>query len=395
MTTADDRPPAGTAPGLFVPVPDGAEDLGPWALDELSVRLGIDDNWAVREERGVTWWPGPLAQRAWADPPLRTPAGVVCRIHVETAILRNVPVSDRSLELLAAANLEAVLSGFALDADGILSVHNAVHLHAEAPEEIEELAAAAALQVSITLGSTPALHAALGGDIAESSHPERGARPDIAAVAGAGKAIAAPGQDEPPFTASDFTAVERQGGRLWVVALAKGRGINAEIPFPAPDARSRAASRIVLPGSDPAPAGSRPTTALLQVTAEERHRDLGSGLLVLLRLPVTGEPSVVARAANALNLAERGESAGLPLLGAWCSVQGGLVFSLFTPTGLCPTDPPEARQAIILERAVWMLGRAMWAAEEVERRQLVPRRRASGIILPGGTPVPRPGGPLQ
>jgi hypothetical protein len=393
MTTPRPAPDASTEEGPFcVPVPDGVDDLGPWALEELCARLGVEGDWSARGERAVTWWPGQLAVRMWADPPRATPAGALCRIHVETAVLRGVPVADPALGLLAAANLEAALAGLALEPDGTLSMHNAAYLHAEAPEEIELLGAAAALQVATCLASAGALQQALGGVVALASHPERGSRAEATPAAGAGRAIVEAGEAGSPFDASDFQAAEQRGARLWVVALANRRSLNAEIPFVSPAAADRPASRLIVPGADPRRGEGPALTALLQITADERHPDMGPGLLTLLRLPVSGEPDVVARAANELNLAERGDGAGVPLFGAWCTVERGLVFSLFTPAALCPPGPPEARQSTVLERVAWMFGRAMWAAGEAERRALVPPRRPSGIILPGGSPGARPGG---
>lgn len=44
-------------------------DIGLRLLDSLYEQLMIDDEWAVRRERGFTWWSYRLAQHIEVSPP--------------------------------------------------------------------------------------------------------------------------------------------------------------------------------------------------------------------------------------------------------------------------------------------------------------------------------------
>ena len=54
------------------------EDLGNQIVENIYHDLQIDPKWSVKGERGFTWWGHRLAQKIWADPPLKDPSlGIV------------------------------------------------------------------------------------------------------------------------------------------------------------------------------------------------------------------------------------------------------------------------------------------------------------------------------
>jgi hypothetical protein len=86
----------------------------------------------------------------------------------------------------------------------------------------------------------------------------------------------------------------------WVLANGRESGMTAEFPFP----------------------GCMPPTALLKVTAEERHPQLGSGALFVLKLPVSLPEVNAEELANKLNCAEAVEWTGCHCFGGWCRQSG-------------------------------------------------------------------------
>ena len=79
-------------------------------------------------------------------------------------------------------------------------------------------------------------------------------------------------------------------------------------------------------------------TALITAAADERHPQLGHGLLLLLKLPVTLSKPAADHLAVELNSAEANTFAGSHLLGGWCSqaLSGDKqlpVFASFVPNG--------------------------------------------------------------
>jgi len=377
------------------PAPEGEPDLGPWALDAIEALLQVDEEWRVPEDRGFTWWPRRLAQRAWAEPVREAYGEQVTRVHVATEILREVPVTDEVLRLLAEANLTATLGGFVIDPDGSLSAHSHAWFHRENTWQVNLLSTAAVLQAATCEASVDSIREVVGGRVAVSAHPDRGERPEPDEMLGIGEFVTEAGGAPSPYTPGDFEAAAREGERLWLVSTTGGRALTAEVPFfGGKQAGGRALgsgpARASGSGSVRAPVGAftdgpvsnrrRPDgpneagleTALLQLTADDPHPELGSGLLALLRLPLTLPGAASARLANDLNRAEQEAVTVSPLLGSWCLAGEEIAFVSFTPAFVLRGDPESSRRARLLNTAAWMTARSLWAAAEIMGRERGP-----------------------
>ena len=82
----------------------------------------------------------------------------------------------------------------------------------------------------------------------------------------------------------------------WLMANEGENGLTAEFPFP----------------------GCMPPTALLTLDNEIRHPLLGSGLFILLRLPLNLRGANVESLASQLNLAELRNPTRTHFMGSWC-----------------------------------------------------------------------------
>lgn len=104
-------------------------------------------------------------------------------------------------------------------------------------------------------------------------------------------------------------------------------------------------------------------SALIRFRTEEKHPQLGHGLLAALQLPYSADALTIAREAAELNLLEFLEWTNFPQLGCWHSNlqnradQDGLAFSLFIPNALY--QPRLAAQI-----ASWFMQRARWVREQ-------------------------------
>jgi hypothetical protein len=365
------------------PMPEDEPDLGPWALEAIEALLQVDEEWRVPEDRGFTWWPHRLAQRAWAEPVREAYGEQVTRVHVATEILREVPVTDEVLRQLAEANLTATLGGFVLDPDGTLSSHSHAWFHRENIWQVNLLSTAAVLQAATCEASVGAIREVVGGRVAVSAHPDRGERPEPDEMLGIGGFMSEAGAAPSPYAPEDFETAAREGERLWLVSTTAGRALTAEVPFfggtptggRAPGSGPARAPVRGFPGgsaSDRRRAGGTDEagleTALLQLTAEDQHPELGSGLLALLRLPLTLPGAASARLANDLNRAEREAVTVSPLLGSWCLAGEEVAFVSFTPAFVLRGDSESARRARLLNTAAWMTARSLWAAAEIMDR---------------------------
>jgi hypothetical protein len=341
------------------PLPEGERDLGPWALEAIAALAQVEDEWRVDGEREFTWWPHRLVQRVRAEPAREAFGETVTRVHVSTDLLRGVPVSDRVLVELAEANLTSTLSGLALDPDGTLSAHCHAWLHPGNAWQVNLLGTAAILQAATCEASVDAIRVAIGGRLADSSSPPHGPRTEPDEMLAIGGFVAEAGAGPCAYTLDDVAAAAREGRRFWVRVTTDGRSLTAEVPFLGDGAGDL-------------------STALLQLTAEERHPELGSGLLALLRLPVRLPTTAAARLANDLALAEREATTVSPLLGSWCLAGDAVAFASFTPAFVIAGDSDESRRSRLVSSAAWMAARSLWAATELAQRSAGPFGASGG-----------------
>ncbi|MEI6793524.1 MAG: hypothetical protein WCK97_09890, partial [Actinomycetes bacterium] len=70
----------------------------------------IDDRWAVRRERGFTWWAYRLAQHVEVGAPAWSEDRYICTVRIWTEVVRDVDPSTDPASVLAAVNPLAQLS---------------------------------------------------------------------------------------------------------------------------------------------------------------------------------------------------------------------------------------------------------------------------------------------
>jgi hypothetical protein len=102
-------------------------------------------------------------------------------------------------------------------------------------------------------------------------------------------------------------------------------------------------------------------TALIRLVTDQRHPQLGSGLLATLLLPFFGEDSEIANECAGLNFLEATSWTGFPLFGSWhphAAREGkqGPSFTTFVPNALY-------QPVLATNFALWMLGRARWVRQ--------------------------------
>lgn len=100
-------------------------------------------------------------------------------------------------------------------------------------------------------------------------------------------------------------------------------------------------------------------SALIRLKTDEAHPQLGSGLLVTLQLPYSGDALSMSRKAAKLNFLETIEWTEFPQLGSWHTAQNrgsdeGLAFTLFVPSALY-------KPMLATNIAFWFIYRDQWA----------------------------------
>lgn len=325
------------------------DDVGPEALDRIYGAMAIDAKWSVRHDRRFEWWGHRLRQVVSAAPAVESRGIAICLLSSRTAVARNLVLSDRLEEGIAALNTAAAMNALVLDREArtlFLSCHMVAH------REILDWAVplfmgAVAMQAAEAHAAAGPLSELLGCEPDESAHPVSGPREEPDEMLSVTQTLFAPtGQGPSRFPSSELEEIAEIDSGPSVLSNASNGRLTAEFPF-------HGATPAVLNAGRH---DGAPQTALFTVSLKEPHPRYGSGCLMLLRLPLTG---LDGPAANDLN---RAEAAGAPTygFGAWCVHDSIPVHALFLPNALY-------RPGLMKAMTTGAFGKAMWARDFLAR----------------------------
>lgn len=313
--------------------------IGDRVIRSVRERLQIGSHEVIEAGRGISWSPAGLRQRIWAEEPFEDDGYVLTRINVRTDALVGVSEAEDDYAKLATLMCQSTVSGavIGIPDPGRLAFASTIIAHEETATDVAYVASVAAtIQLAEAHILAPALAASLAGilalepgseaELAASGHPALHSIANAFAPAGEGPSRWA-GQE-----------LEHLADTLpsppCVLAHSDTTGLTAEFPF----------------GKD---------TSLLTVRTDQRHPRMGSGALLLLRLPWRGSKNESARLALELNRRELTEITAHHFLGSWClDPGGGVAFASFLPNLLHSPN-------VLTNLVFCMARRARWVAERV------------------------------
>ena len=267
--------------------------------------MQIDAEWAVQERASFTWWAHALAQRVWVTEP-RELQGVELRtVHIETDLLREVPLNAATWTKLAGVNRFATLSAYVADrAQNTIRLHASVSITPDNWLLARAIALhAMALQMADAYAEASELAAAFSGTVNATPHPARGFREQPDEMVEIIEIYQQRGEGDSPFTTDEIAELVHLEPRPWTMAANEPEQLHADLEF-ATDLPAR-----------------------MELDASERHASLGSGLQCRLVLPVEPDDAI----AQKLNANECLEP-DAHQLGAWCiDPDRGLMFTGFVP----------------------------------------------------------------
>lgn len=272
----------------------------------LTARMQIEAEWAVQARTSFTWWAHTLAQRVWVSDP-REFQGIELRtLHIETALLTDVPMNTSTWARLANMNQYATLSAYVADTStGSVKLHSSVSLTSDNWLLARAVALhAMALQMADAFAEAPELATAFGGRVDATPHPARGLRERPDEMVGILDVYQQRGDGDSPFDADEIAELVHLEPRPWLMAANQLHRLDADLAFASDEVHAR-----------------------LELDASERHASLGSGLQTRLLLPVEPDEAL----AQKLNANECLEP-DAHQLGAWCvHPERGLMFTGFVP----------------------------------------------------------------
>lgn len=308
-------------------------DIGMQMVDRLYANLMIDDEWAVRSERGFTWWGYRLAQHIEAGPVTWSDDRDVCLVRIWTEVVREVDSATDPSAAVAMPNLHTTMSAIVWDpATATIIECCTAAVHEENFGWLSKLlATAAVLQNTAAHSYAHAMAETCGGVPDSSDHPVNGQRPEMDDLLNLPEHVIVPVGGEPSrFTGALAEGLGRFAADMGCLGTSDATGVVCEVPF------TGERPLIVQPTGEP---NNRLETSLVQVFTDQPHPSLGNGALIVMRLPVSPGAQHASALANDLNLAESKGQLRPPLLGAWCpdvmSEHGnGLAFSCFLPNAV-------------------------------------------------------------
>ena len=333
------------------------QDIGTAMMDSLYKQLMVDDAWAVRRDRGFTWWAYRLAQHIEVGSPVRSADLDVCIVRIWTDVANNVDPARNPAAVVGMANVQQSMNALVWEASNqtITECCTAV-VHKENIGWLGKmLAMAAVLQNTAAHSRAHAVADACGGKPAASSHPVSGKRPAMDDILNVPERLIIPAGAE----SSRFTGPFSEG--LGVFAASMGwfgtsdaTGMTCEVPY--------TGSRPLVLQEYGAP-DTAVETALVRIFTDVPHPEAGNGALIVMQLPVDPGSDAAPALANELNAIEAKGDLSAPLLGAWCpdvlSKNGnGLAFCCFLPNLI-------ARPGLLENQIVYQAARAQFALREL------------------------------
>lgn len=272
-------------------------DIASYVLNFVIEKMMIDKLWSIQEPSAFTWWPHKLAQRVWAEPARIDEGFSVFRIHAETALLKEVPPTERTYGLLAMLNTAVTLNRYVYDpAHMRITLRCCAYFHTEnAGWQAAYFTNAIAIQAAQAHAELQHGSDLFGAPPDETTHPT-GIRTHPDDMLNVLELYREEGQEPSAFIGEECARIERMSPRPFVMANADESGATVEFPF----------------------AGCMPPTTMLRIRTDVEHPKLGSGAFLLLKVPNT--PSVVQDfgLVNRLNAAEMQEWSRSRGFGAWC-----------------------------------------------------------------------------
>lgn len=328
------------------------KDVGLRLLDSLYEQMMIDDQWAVRRERGFTWWAFRVAQHVEVGTPVAWGEVTVCPVRIWTEVVRDVDPATAPATVVGRLNTYATFSALVWNEDEatITECCTAVVTDENIDWLSKLLATAAVLQNTASHSRAHGLAGLTGGTPAGSNHPASGERPamdDLLQVPE--RVVMVEGAEPSRFGEEKFAGVGDFLREMNFLGFVDESGLTCEVPFT---------------GTTPIAAleeGQQPQTSLVQMLSAAPHPEAGNGLLCLMRLPYAADPAEVAALANMLNATEAQGNTNTMLLGAWCPQPNS-----DTTLAFCSFVPNLVHTWVLVENLVsYFAAHSMFAAEQL------------------------------
>lgn len=324
------------------------QDIGFKAVEELAALWQIDDDRIIWHPDGFEWWPGHFRQVIRVSEGIEAQGRVNYQLSATTDFITDVDGENAFLPIYL-HGLQKGTSSYAIkmipeearrqwdinEIESDISLVSQVYIREDNIGWMPRFfGGMAILQLNDAQVRAEGFAVELNAR-AKTSAPDNGALRDLDEILLVVRDIYIPAGREPSrwLDSGEFEDIAAQFGRLeHCFGNGDGGGLSLEVPF----------------GSD---------TALIQLSTNQPHPQLGNGLLATLKLPVWIDDPM-SMDPNWYNLLELSSLTYVPLIGSWCTYpmndeQSVIAFSSFIPNLLY-------QPSLATNMALWMMGRAGW-----------------------------------
>lgn len=301
-------------------------DVGPEILSALADELMIDSEWAIREPRSLTWWPHRLAQRIAVSPPRLMFGDPVIGLTISNDFVTDISADrERVQDWLDLLNRHAAMAAYVWDEQSrSITIRVSAYLPVRSGTSGTLVRVATLLSAIEADAKAPLLADEVQARPAVTSHPIGGTRqaPDDLLYF-VERELIPRDEGQSAFSGDEMARAQEYAGVPWVEASSDVKGCTCELMF--------------FDNEISAPNGtSSPRTSLVELRTQEAHPGYGSGMLVLLTLPIGSDRATIRSLATDLNRGESFGMTGFPQFGGWCSSGDGseLTHASFLPSVL-------------------------------------------------------------
>ena len=275
-------------------------DVGPDVIRFIIEQFHVEDIWSIKESRRLIWWPFRLAVTVWADPMQIDAGHAVCRVHAKTDVLKNVPPTEKTYGMLGMLNAYALLSRYVYDPSSMkVSLECSAYIHQGTASWLNPyFATAVSIQAAQAHAEVSQLVEMSGARADESCAPI-GVRTSPDDMLNILHWFKKEGDAPSTFLGAESANVENIPPEWCEIVMANSdkKGATVEFPFP----------------------GCVPSSTMLKIYADAPHPKIGSGAMLVLRIPAIPGVKQDVELANRLNLLEMQQWSRTRSFGAWCA----------------------------------------------------------------------------
>lgn len=314
----------------------GAMKHGQQVVEQYFKSMDIGASRCIKEGGRISWWLGPLRQQVWAEAPFEDEGITVTRVHARTDVFAGFTGSDSQLEALNVLMPLGQLSGFVRNADDPSRIQLAcsVYVNESTLSWISQFFGVCAVIQTVQAYNYLEFERDLALRIDRTPHPEIGPiEYSRIALHGVTARLVDAGNQRSHFIGDDMRSIHEEcQAPACVLATGDDVKVTAEFPFLG-------------------------RTSLMGFSATEVNPNVGSGMLMTLKIP--DKPANGVMHALQMNERELNNLTRSHFIGSWCPIiDGRPTFASFVPNIL--RLPGLAQQL-----AQSMMMRAKWVAEAV------------------------------